>query len=243
MIATSISTATVCRRPYNEGMQQLAEHRERVVDLLSTGFAADRLEVEEYERRVTLAHEAQSPAALDALVTDLVPTPGALVATATALVPAKHLRVMFGSIERVGPWTVPSQLAARVVCGNITLDLRDAQLSPVTTIEVNVTMGNVEILVPPGVAIEMDASPFLGNVEDHTEPGVGATSLVRITGRVKLGNLEAVTLLRGETRREARWRKRAERRDARWRRRADRIEERMQRYDRWHQRYLPTTRD
>ncbi|MFN0245256.1 MAG: DUF1707 domain-containing protein [Kofleriaceae bacterium] len=222
-------------------MQQLAEHRDRVVDLLSSGFAADRLEVEEYERRVTLAHEAQSPAALDALVMDLVSVrpPGALVATATALVPATHLRVLFGSIERVGPWTVPSQLTARVVCGNVLLDLRDARLSPVTTIDVNVTMGNIEILVPPGVAIEMDASPLLGNVEDRTEPGVGAANLVRVTGRVKLGNARAMTLLRGETRREARWRRRAERRHVRWRRRPERLEERMQ----WQRRYLPPARD
>ena len=209
-------------------MEQLAEHRDRVIEQLSSGFAGDYFEVEEYERRVALAHDAESPAALDALVRDLVPSYGLAIDAASsralvnptshALVPAKRLRVIFGSIERVGPWTVPSQMTARVVCGHVLLDLRDATLSPVTTIEVNVTMGNVEILVPPGVAVEMDASPMLGNVEDRTEPGV-ATNLVRITGRVKLGNVEAWTLLRGETERDGRWRRRRERRErrrARW---------------------------
>lgn len=232
---------------------QLAEQRDRVIEQLSSGFAVDRLEVEEYERRVALAHDAQSPAALEALVADLSPSPNALaptpnafaptaLASSSALVPAKHLRVIFGSIERVGTWTVPAHVKARVVFGNITLDLRDAHLSPTTTIDVHVTMGNLEILVPPGVAVEMDAQPTLANVEDRTDPGV-ATHLVRVTGRVRFGNVEAITLLRGETQRDARWRRRAERRDARWRRRADRFEERMQRYERWQRYYLPSSRE
>lgn len=173
------------------------------------------MEVEEYERRVALAHDAESTAALDALVTDLVVAPASLVAASTALVPAKRLRVIFGSIERVGAWSVPSHMKARVLFGHLLLDLRDAQLAPVTTIEVDVTMGNVEILVPPGVQVDMDASPILGNVEDRTESGLAPTSLVRIVGRVKFGNVEAWTLGRGETKRDARWRKRRERRERR----------------------------
>lgn len=231
-------------------MQQLAEHRDRVIEQLSSGFAGDHFEVEEYERRVALAHEATSPAALDALVTDLAPVSTAIVATSNTLVPAKRLRAVFGSIERVGRWTVPSHMRARVVFGNITLDLRDATLSPVTTIDVNVTFGNVEILVPPGVSVEMDANPTLGNVEDRTEAGIAATHLVRITGRVKLGNVEAWTLQRGESKREARWRlrearwqRRRELREERWHRRAERLERRMDRYSRWNRQYLPTSRD
>lgn len=196
----------------------IEQHRERVIDQLSSGFAGDHLEVEEYERRVALAHDASSPAALDALVTDLVPVRTA----STALVPARRLRVVFGSVERIGPWVVPSELSARVVCGSVVLDLREAQLAPVTTIEVNITMGNVELLVPPGVSVEMDADPILGNVEDRTEPGL-ATHLVRVVGRVKLGNLEAWTLERGESKREARWRRW---RTRRWQRRLDRRERR-----------------
>jgi hypothetical protein len=188
------------------------EHRERVIDQLSSGFAGDRFEVEEFERRVTLAHAAGTPAELDALVTDLVP----VRAASTALVPAKRLRVVLGSVERVGAWLVPTHLAARVVWGSLVLDLRDAQLGPgVTTIDVHVTMGNVEIVVPPGVAVDVDASSLLGNVEDRSEGAVTATTVLRVTGRVALGNLEITTLLRGETKRGARRRRRWERRSLR----------------------------
>lgn len=191
----------------------LTGERDRVVESLSAGYAHGAFDVDELDRRLALAHSAQSPAELAALVTDL-----AVVPSTTALVPVQKMRIMFGSIERVGPWAVPQQLRAHVVCGNLELDLRDARLSPgVTTIEVDVTMGNVEVIVPPGYQVDVEASSFLGAVEERTERTSAApTSVIRVVGRVRLGHLEVSTLHRGETRRDARYRRRA---DRRWRRR------------------------
>lgn len=187
----------------------IEEYRERIVESLSTGYANGALEVDELDRRLALVHTANNAGELDALVTDL---------PRTALVAAEPIRIMFGSIERIGPWTVPQHLRARVVCGNLELDLRDAQLAPgVTTIEVDVTMGNVEVIVPPGMRIDVEASSFLGAVEERTErvPPLLPTAL-RIVGRVRLGHLEVSTRWCGETRRDARCRRRV---DRRWRRR------------------------
>ncbi len=186
----------------------IEEQRERVIEQLQAGFAGDRYEVEELERRLVLANTAESGAALDALVTDLD-------RTSTALVETKHVRVVLGSIERHGPWDLPQRMSARVVLGNLELDLRDARIAPGTNvIEVNVTLGNVEIVVPPGVSVEVGASTTLGNIEDRSEP-VGPTRTIRIVGRVKLGNLEISTLQEGETHRDARWRRYYERRSRR----------------------------
>ena len=186
------------------------------VERLSAGYAHGALEVEELERRLALVHTAKTPAELEALVTDLAPSP------TTALVPAQRLRILFGSVERTGPWAVPAQLRARVLCGNLELDLRDARLAAeVTTIEIDVTMGNVEIIVPPGFHVDVDASSFLGNVTERTENTSGApSSIVRVIGRIKLGNLDVSTLRRGETHRDVRRRRRA---DRRWRRAQRRI--------------------
>jgi hypothetical protein len=148
---------------------------------------------------------------------ELVP----LESTVTAIVPAvQRTRVVMSSVERTGPWVVPQQLAARVFWGNLLLDLREARLDPAgTTIDVDVTMGNVEVIVPPGVVVEVGASSFLGNIEERTERGGKAGPVVRIVGRVKLGNLELSTRRSGETRGDARRRRWAERRAARrWRR-------------------------
>jgi hypothetical protein len=186
----------------------LADHRDLVIDRLSSEYARDSFDVEELERRLALAHTAKSATELDALVTDLV--------TTTALVPSHRMRVVLGSVERIGPWAVPQHLTARVICGNLELDLREAQLAPgVTTIEVHVTMGNVEVIVPPGVAVEIEASSFLGNIEERIERSPVGASSVRVVGRVKLGNLELATRHRGETRRDARHRRRDHRK---WRR-------------------------
>lgn len=196
--------------------QLLTEQRERTVESLTTGYANGAIEDDELERRLSLVHTAQTTRELDALVTDLAVMPS------TALVPAQRMRIMFGSIERTGPWTMPQQLRARVVCGNLELDLRDARMAPgVTTIEVDVTMGNVEIMVPPGFQVDVEASSLLGAVEERTEPAVGTpASVLRVVGRVRLGHLEVRTLRRGETKRDA-WRRR--RADRRWRRHMHRL--------------------
>lgn len=218
-IATDYSTDAAGGRLYNGDMNNalLAERRDHVIEQLSAGYAGDAFEVEELERRLALVHSARTPADLDALVTDLVP-----LTTSTALVPAKRMNVMLGSIEREGPWVVPSQLAARVVWGNLVLDLRDARIAPgVTTIDISCTMGNVEIIVPPAVAVDVDVSSLLANVEERTESMAKASVVVRIVGRVRFGNLEVSTRERGETKHDVRRRRRWERR-ARRRRMRDR---------------------
>jgi hypothetical protein len=67
----------------------------------------------------------------------------------------------------------------------------------------------------------------MGNVEEHTERTATGTTLVRIVGRVRFGNLEVSTRVRGETRRDVRRRRRWERRAYR-----RRMRERMY-LDRW----------
>lgn len=198
----------------------LTDRRDQVIDRLSSDYAHGTFEVDELERRLALAHAAQTPAELDALTTDLAPL------RTTALVPARCVRVIMGSIERTGPWTVPHELSARVLLGNLVLDLRDARFATgETTIDVQITMGHVEVIVPPGIQVEVEASSLFANIEERTERTSIAASdapIVRIVGRVKLGNLELSTMRRGETKREAWRRRRAERRAQRRLRRAAR---------------------
>ncbi|HEU4614536.1 MAG TPA: DUF1707 domain-containing protein [Kofleriaceae bacterium] len=187
----------------------LTDRRDLVIDRLSSGYAQGLFDVDELEHRLALVHAAQTPVELDALVKDLVPA-----SATTALVPAKKTRVLFGAVERTGPWAVPQRLAASVVCGHLLLDLREARLAPgETTIEVSVTMGNVEVIVPPGVEVDVDASSFLAHAEERVEHAGGARgTLVRIVGRVRFGNLEVETRRVGETRSDVRRRRRAGRR-------------------------------
>ena len=52
-------------------LEAVHNRRERVIDALSTHFANDTLDVDEFEQRVDLAHRATSVAELDELLADL----------------------------------------------------------------------------------------------------------------------------------------------------------------------------
>jgi hypothetical protein len=213
----------------SESLVALRDRREQVIARLSDAYAADLFEVEELERRLDLAHNARTVAELDQLTADLAaPTP----TTSTALVPAsplaiddpmrvdyKRLRVVMSSVERRGRWTVPKQLAVRTFWGNVELDFRDASLGAgITTIHVRATMANVEIILPPNLAIDVDVSSFAGNVEERhrVPPDLDPSRpMLRIVGKVRFGNLEISTRLPGETEYDERRRERRERKQLR----------------------------
>jgi signal transduction histidine kinase len=114
-----------------------------------------------------------------------------------------ELSAIMSSIERRGAWHVPQRLSVRVLWGNLELDLREAVLGPgTTTIDVQVTMGNLELIVPPGLGVEVEVTCVAGNVEDLRLPGDAGPSRVKLVGRVKLGSCEIIPLGPGETRAE-----------------------------------------
>jgi hypothetical protein len=214
-----------------DSLVALRDRREQVISRLSDGYARDLIDVDELERRLDLAHGAHSVAELDPLVADLHP-PGpddpAPSAPSTALVVAgptaiddparaetKRLRVIMSAVERRGRWTVPRSLDLRVLWGNAELDFRDASLGPgITTIHVRMFMSNLEVVLPPHLAIEVDVSSFASAVTERhrvppdDDPG---RPQIRIVGTVWFGNLEITTRLPGETARDAHRRERRER--------------------------------
>ena len=112
-----------------------------------------------------------------------------------------RLSVVMGSTQRRGAWQVPEFLAVRVLWGDLELDLREAVFAaPLTTIEVEATMSNLEIVVPPHLAVAVEVQAHGSNVEDHRHGPAAGAPRVRITGRVKLSNFEIVPLAVGEPR-------------------------------------------
>jgi hypothetical protein len=211
-----------------ESLVALRDRREHVITRLSEAYAQDVFDVDELERRLDLAHGARSVAELDALIADLAPvaapSTALVIAGATAIddpnrLDAKKQRVVLSSIERRGRWAVPRNLDLHVLWGNAELDFRDASLGAgVTTIHVRVLMGNVEVVLPPNLGIDVDVSSFAGSVtERHRVPPDDdpARPLIRIVGTVRFGNLEITTRLAGETARDAFRRERRERKQLR----------------------------
>ena len=210
----------------------LRDAREKTIARLTDHFAKDDLDMEEFERRLTVAHRAESIADLDRLVVDL-PATGA---TATALAPApkrapivpassvedrRTMVAIMGGFQRTGSWTVPRNLRLVCVFGGAQLDFRDARL-PEGTIEVSVfaMMGGAQIIVPPGLAVEMDGTAIMGGFE-HLERAPAEPDpdrpVLRIRGFVMMGGVSVETRLPGETERDARRRVRKERKQLRGR--------------------------
>ncbi len=212
----------------------VAQRREAVLALLTQRFADDVLDVDELEQRLGAAHAATSLAALDALVADL--GPAVPPAPTTALAPVSggvlvrddpHRRAtatmwaVFGGVDRRGSWQVPRRMNLRCIMGGGHLDFREAEFGPgVTELHVRCVMGGLELIVPPGLQLDVDVSAVLGGVENRHQvtPAEAADPnrpILRITGLAVLGGLEIQTRRTGESRGDAKRRVRNARRAAR----------------------------
>ena len=214
-----------------ESLVALRDRRDQVIARVSEAYAQDLFDIDELDRRLDLAHKALTVADLDALVADLGAQTALVVQPSLALddpgrPQAKSLRVIMSSVERRGAWIVPKQLTTRVFWGNAELDFREASLGPgATTIDVRVTMGSLEIILPPSLAIDVDVSSLMGSVESrHRAPAQLDPSrpFLRVTGSVVMGSIEVLTRLPGESRRDTWKRERRERKEKRRLARAER---------------------
>ncbi len=188
----------------------LDTRREMVIDALSTHFANDALDMDEFERRVDLAHHAASVAELDELLTDLKPAadeePSASMVpraearqAAIAIGGRRSRRVLsiLSDIKRKGTWRVPKRLRAVAVMGSLSLDFREAQLEPgVTKVRVRAVGGEIAIIVPPHLRVECDGRAILGAF-DAMDQNTGGRDpdapLLRITGVAIIGSVEIST--------------------------------------------------
>lgn len=209
----------------------LRRRRQQVIDRLTEDFARDLLDVDEFDERVTRAHQATTLEALDDLVTDLVPlekdAPPVTESQALRIHPHREIVpyerpdrrwavAVMGGVERKGTWRVPQRLKVVCVMGGAELDFRDVTLPPgETEVSVVCVMGGAEIIVPPDLAVECDGVAVLGGFEhsDRAPPRPDPDlPLLRIKGVAFMGGFSISTRLPGESARQARKRERRERR-------------------------------
>ena len=211
-------------------IRRAQETRERVIARLSDHFAHDALDVDEFERRVTVAQTSDNPADIEALLTDLpevagpiAPAPAVVPTVVPALLPAERdrdtLYAIFGGIDRRGAWTVPRRMKIVAIMGGAHLDLREARFPPgVVELDVTAVMGGIEIVVPPGLAVQMHGSAIMGGFADvdraPANPDPDAP-LLRVRGLTMMGGVNVSMRLPGESERGARRRERRALRDER----------------------------
>jgi hypothetical protein len=169
--------------------------RQRVVATLQAACVEGRLNLDEYGQRVEDALAARTRTQLEALLIDL--PVGMEVDIGRGIAPASRAGVsttvaVLGSAQRNGFWRLAEESRVISVLGSCKIDLRSARISAaVTTLEVGVVLGSVDVIVPAGVEVELEVHAVLGSRDLRvagTPPAPGAP-VVRLTGMVLLGSL------------------------------------------------------
>ena len=175
------------------------QDRDAVVQRLQQAFAERRLDDDEFDDRMRAALTARTSADPDRLTGDLpAATPRSSAAPAVAgTTPGRWAMAYKNSIRRGGRWRVPERFTSVVYKGGGWLDLRAAELTaPVTTVVAVAYKSRIDILVPPGVRVEMDGFGVSKgwSAEEETEirlPHDAPT--VRVSGIAYKGTIETRT--------------------------------------------------
>lgn len=198
--------------------------RQRVLDELTRAWSADTIDMEDYEQLVEEAQRATRLEELDRLMhrigstapvsieeefpadKDTAPSQGAehddSPATNTREQPQQGLsnRVqqsscIFSSREFRGDWLNEAILADTTILGSSVYDFRDCWFpAKEIRLEVMTVLGSVEIIVPKGVAVRMDAVPVLGEATIHKSVKTRveeAKAVLIVSGSIMLGSVEA----------------------------------------------------
>jgi hypothetical protein len=157
--------------------------RDATVDQLREAAAEGRLTFEELADRIELAAHAVTRGELAPLIADLP--------TALTLQPAEPIRVRTsGDIKRSGSWVVPTDSSFRSYFGNVKLDLRDATITAQEIhIDAFTPFGNVDLLVPEGVHVDVRANARLGKLKLQTTAAVPGAPRIVLSGGTFFGNV------------------------------------------------------
>ncbi len=218
------------------GEQYLGQARQVTIDALCEHFANDVMPMEEFERRVEVAHKASTAAELKELLSDLpggdVPVPAGSdptqlpssgrrfrVADSGRVKEREFVVAILGGSSRKGRWSPARKNFTLAVFGGSQLDFREAMMAPgVTELQVFALWGGVEIIVPPELNVESHGFALLGGFE-HAGNEVESTDpdapTLRIVGVACMGGVEITVRRPGESSRDARRRRRDERKKLR----------------------------
>lgn len=181
--------------------------REHAVQALCAHFAQDHLTAQELELRFEEVYRASSLDQLRRLMTGLpalaptavtTPLPTFSVAAVPRAPAEKRFLALMGEVNRQGRWSVPAYLKVSAIMGTVRLDLREAEV-PATGVDIDATavMGDVRILLPPGLHAEVDGMAFMGEFSDRTA-GTAATldaPSIRVRGSAVMGAVRVETRL------------------------------------------------
>lgn len=192
--------------------------REDVVQKLCAAYARDHITTGELEARLERVYKASDKTQLTTLLeglpavqlqrlgdarvvaasapprTPLPPMPAATQRGQGLRTGEKRYAAFMSEIRKEGAWSPSPVILAKTIMGSVFLDFREAQI-PAEGIEIyaDVFMGDLKIILPPGLPAEVDCSTFMGSVSDKSKAGVPGAPLVRVNGSTFMGSVSVVT--------------------------------------------------
>ena len=180
--------------------------RQRVIDLLRAHTGAGRLTLDEFSDLAGEVFAARTrrdldkvleglPPGVSATTAEPPPAPPPAVPASTRPARRRLVGIMNGRNTR-GRWHAPGHITAFACMGAVKVDLRSALIdTPVVDIIAWAVMGSVDVVVPAGVAVELDGMVVMGASGDRTRPGevMPGTPLVRVHARGLWGSVGART--------------------------------------------------
>ncbi|MEV0821251.1 DUF1707 SHOCT-like domain-containing protein [Nonomuraea rubra] len=172
--------------------------REAVVEQLRVASVEGRLTLAELTDRTEAAYTATTQAELAMLTQDL-PAAGGYAPAAAAPAPERKKRRWFvgvmGDSKRRGTWRIDQELGAVAVMGDVLLDLREAEVRTdrVEILAVSV-MGDVKIIVPDGVYVDLDGMAIMGDKKVNVmqaPPGMNVP-VVRVQAYAVMGDVKVI---------------------------------------------------
>ena len=162
--------------------------REAAAERLADAAGAGRLTLEEFSDRVGVVWGADSRAELERATAGIeLPPPVGSTRTVSRVIS------VMGDQRRAGRWRLPSRLTGWVLMGDIHLDLRAVVCTePEVDIVTWTVMGDLEIVVPDGVEVELRGFDLMGDRELRLAPvrRVPGTPLIRVRAYTLMGDVK-----------------------------------------------------
>lgn len=160
--------------------------RDRVIEVLQAAAADGRLDLDEFNDRMSAASKAKTFGELEPLTADLR-------GVASGDSPSNELviQVVGSSTRRSGKWVVPRRVVVKGTMGSPVLDFTEAQLqSREVDVALDVSMGTTVLVVPDGTAV--DASDLLtkfGGTKIKVKEADNPPLKIRLTGETNFGSV------------------------------------------------------
>lgn len=182
--------------PTGDPIRASDAERDGTIDVLRDASAEGRLTFEELADRIEAAATATTRGELQRLTADLPveahPVPrGADAAGSSAVVAPVNDSSVFGDVRRSGPWRVPESSRFSSLFGDVELDLREAIVAHGRIeIDAGTVFGDVTLLVPEGVVVEVRTKTFFGDSRQKAGlTGPPGAPVVVLTGGTWFGDV------------------------------------------------------